>query len=94
MSTAASQSLALQRILTHKRQHAETVGARKPTKLPLYELNIGAGKPFPEQLPASSEYVVEFDDAHDPLHPQNWEMTRKYAAYSYRTISRSLILLS
>lgn len=72
------QSLAIQRTETHRKQHAETVGARKPAKLPSYGLNIGGGKPFPEPLPASSEYVVEFNDAHDPLHPQNWAIRRKY----------------
>lgn len=81
------------RTQTHDKQHAETVGARKPPKLPPYGLNIGAGKPFPKQMPAADTYVVEFNDADDPLHPQNWALRRKYAPSTYSTISKSLILL-
>ncbi len=78
---------AIARIETHRSQHRSTVGAaavesrltrtlsrRKPEKpLP----SLGAGKPFPPQLPDREEYVVEFDGADDPLHAQNWPMKKK-----------------
>lgn len=73
----APTSIALQRTRTHQRQHAETVGSVKPPKLQSYSWSIGAGKPFPEQLPASDRYLVDFDGAEDPLHPQNWTLSRK-----------------
>jgi len=78
---------ALRRIETHRSQHATTVGAapvpsrltrtlsRRRTEKPLPSL--GAGKPFPPLLPDREEYVVEFEGADDPLHPQNWPMKKK-----------------
>lgn len=60
---------ALERIETHRSQHAHTIGphpsrrastTKSETPLP----NFGAGKPFPPPLPAQEEYVVEFD-SHD-----------------------------
>lgn len=78
---------AIRRIETHRSQHAGTVGAqpttsrltqtlsRRRTEKPLPSL--GAGKPFPPPLPDREEYVVEFDGAEDPLHPQNWPMNKK-----------------
>ncbi|OAL02036.1 MFS general substrate transporter [Phaeosphaeriaceae sp. SRC1lsM3a] len=78
---------AIRRIETHRSQHAGTVGAapttsrltqtlsRRRTEKPLPSL--GAGKPFPPLLPDREEYVVEFDGAEDPLHPQNWPMNKK-----------------
>ncbi|KAH7412094.1 major facilitator superfamily domain-containing protein [Phaeosphaeria sp. MPI-PUGE-AT-0046c] len=78
---------ALRRIETHRSQHAGTVGAglttsrltktlsRRRTEKPMPSL--GAGKPFPPLLPDREEYVVEFDGAEDPLHPQNWPMNKK-----------------
>jgi DHA1 family multidrug resistance protein-like MFS transporter len=38
---------------------------------------LGAGKPFPPPLPDREEYVVEFDGVDDPLHAQNWPMSKK-----------------
>ncbi|KAL6705107.1 hypothetical protein ACN47E_007366 [Coniothyrium glycines] len=78
---------ALGRIETHRSQHAGTVGAsmvesrltrtltRRRTEKPLP--NLGAGKPMPPALPDREEYVVEFDGADDPMHPQNWPMNKK-----------------
>ena len=71
---------ALNRIETQRTQHSGTVGAqtksRRSTKsIPLPEM--GAGKPYPPSLPDKEEFVVEFDGAHDPLHAQNWPMSRK-----------------
>lgn len=78
---------AIRRIETHRSQHRGTVGAaevesrltrtitRRKTERPLPSL--GAGKPFPPLLPDREEYVVEFDGAEDPLHPQNWPQNKK-----------------
>jgi DHA1 family multidrug resistance protein-like MFS transporter len=39
---------------------------------------FGGGKPFPPDLPAQEEYVVEFDGEHDPYHAQNWPVKKKF----------------
>ncbi|KAJ5294613.1 hypothetical protein N7508_009434 [Penicillium antarcticum] len=39
--------------------------------------SIGGGKPFPEALPDSDNYVVEFEGVDDPYHPQNWNLSKK-----------------
>ena len=70
---------ALSRIETHRTQHSGTVGrsiTSRKSKKPLP--NFGGGKDYPPQLPAQEEYVVEFDGPHDPLHPQNWSLKKKY----------------
>lgn len=68
----------LSRVETQRSQHSGTVGrslmsreSRKP--LP----NFGGGRDYPPLLPDREEYVVEFDGPDDPLHPQNWSMTKK-----------------
>lgn len=68
----------LSRVETQRSQHSGTVGrglksreSRKP--LP----NFGGGRDYPPLLPDREEYVVEFDGPDDPLHPQNWPMTKK-----------------
>lgn len=71
--------LELYRSQTHRLQHTHTVAAdltrtstaQKP--LPRF----GGGKPYPPDLPAQEEYVVEFDGQDDPLHPMNWSLARK-----------------
>ncbi|KMK54342.1 MFS multidrug transporter [Aspergillus fumigatus Z5] len=70
---------ALSRIATQRSQHSAIVGALKPvvSKKPLPE--FGAGKPYPPPLPERDEYVVEFADKDDPLHPQNWSIKKKIA---------------
>ncbi|KAJ5620095.1 hypothetical protein N7510_004079 [Penicillium lagena] len=40
-------------------------------------LSLGAGKPYPPKLSDPEQYIVEFNDANDPLHPQNWSLGRK-----------------
>ena len=69
---------ALSRIETHKTQHSGTVGrsvTSKSTKKPLPP--FGDGKEYPPPLPAKEDYVVEFDGHDDPLHPQNWKLSKK-----------------
>ncbi|KAJ5113551.1 hypothetical protein N7456_002085 [Penicillium angulare] len=71
---------AISRIATQRSQHTATVGASmksRETYKPLPE--FGAGKPYPPQLPEKEEYVVEFAGPNDPLHPQNWSMSKKIA---------------
>ncbi|KAF4461434.1 fluconazole resistance [Fusarium albosuccineum] len=73
---------ALSRIATARSQHNATVGgglrsrtnsraSRRP--LPAF----GAGKPYPPPLPEQEEYVVEFDGPNDPMHSQNWPLSKK-----------------
>ncbi|KAL9108785.1 MAG: hypothetical protein Q9227_006442 [Pyrenula ochraceoflavens] len=70
----------LSRIETAKSQHSGTVGASVKSRQSRRPLpNFGAGKPFPPPLPEREEYVVEFDGPDDPLHPQNWPLSRKIA---------------
>ncbi|KAF7714660.1 MFS-type transporter [Penicillium ucsense] len=74
----SSLSQALSRIETQRLQHSMTVGESvksRPSKLPLPPM--GAGKPYPPQLPDREDYVVEFDGPDDPLYPQNWSLTTK-----------------
>lgn len=89
---------ALERIATYRSQHEETVGRRISTRRsslrrrakPLPE--FGAGKPYPPMLPASDEYVVEFDGPDDPLHAQNWPLRKKIITASllgYTTMTSS-----
>lgn len=72
-------AIEMHRTETHRLQHSHTVGASttktRTSQKPLP--NFGAGKPYPPALPAQDEYVVEYDGTDDPLHPQNWSMSRK-----------------
>lgn len=38
---------------------------------------MGGGKDYPPMLPEPEQFVVEFTDANDPLHPQNWPLRQK-----------------
>ena len=87
---------ALSRIHTHRSQHLGTVGrtgttATRDSKRPLPE--FGAGKPYPPPLPHQEEYVVEFDGPHDPLHPQNWPIRKKYVYESRYCLEKVLTRL-
>lgn len=67
----------LERINTYRLQHRSTVGSG-PGPAPREKwLPFGAGKPYPPDLPDPEQYIVEFTDANDPLHPQNWPLRRK-----------------
>ena len=74
---------AIRRIETHRSQHQATVGAsgivsrRSTTKSQKPLPSIGAGKPYPPPLPDREEYVVEYEGVDDPLHAQNWPMSKK-----------------
>lgn len=68
----------MHRTETHRLQHSQTVGASTKTRTSEKSLpNFGGGKPYPPDLPAQDEYVVEYDGKDDPLHPQNWPFSRK-----------------
>ncbi|KAF2198326.1 major facilitator superfamily [Delitschia confertaspora ATCC 74209] len=72
------QQTALSRIETQKTQHSATVGASVKSRASRRPLPpFGAGKPYPPDLPAREDYVVEFDGVDDPLHAQNWPIQKK-----------------
>ena len=50
----------------------------EPVFLEEKRLVMGAGKPFPPQLPDPEDYVVEFDGPEDPTHPYNWNLMVKF----------------
>ncbi|CAG8311495.1 unnamed protein product [Penicillium salamii] len=67
----------LERINTYRLQHRSTVGSGIGITPREEWLPLGAGKPYPPALPDPEQYIVEFNDANDPLHPQNWSLKRK-----------------
>ncbi|KAG2416203.1 hypothetical protein HFD88_007396 [Aspergillus terreus] len=67
----------LERIHTYRLQQQATVGSAR-SRAPREDwLPMGAGKPYPPELPNSDDYVVEFEGSDDPMHPQNWPMKRR-----------------
>ena len=69
---------ALSRIATQRSQHGSTVGRSLKSKVDTTPLpEFGAGKEYPPLLPDREEYVVEFEDYDDPLHPHNWPLRKK-----------------
>lgn len=60
----------LERINTYRLQHRSTVGSGAPVPREGW-LPMGAGKPYPPELPDPEQFVVEFTGADDPMHPQN-----------------------
>jgi DHA1 family multidrug resistance protein-like MFS transporter len=67
----------LERINTYRLQQQETVGSSR-SRIPREQwLPLGAGKPYPPDLPNVEAYIVEFEGPDDPMHPQNWPMTRR-----------------
>ena len=67
----------LARIETYRLQHRSTVGSGTGITPREQWLPLGAGKPYPPSLPDPEQYIVEFTDANDPLHPQNWPLSKK-----------------
>lgn len=67
----------LERINTYRLQHRSTVGSGPGVVSRDKWLPMGAGKPYPPELPDPEQFVVEFTGADDPLHPQNWSLTKK-----------------
>ena len=71
--------MALSRIHTQRSQHSETVGqVEKPRDADRPLPEFGGGKAYPPPLPAREAYVVGFDGEHDPRHPMNWSIRKKY----------------
>lgn len=67
----------LERINTYCLKQRSTVGSG-PGPAPRSEwLPMGAGKPYPPALPDPEQFVADFTDANDPLHPQNWPLRQK-----------------
>ncbi|CAI7659176.1 unnamed protein product [Penicillium glandicola] len=82
----------LERINTYRLQHRSTVGSVVGITPRDQWLPLGAGKPHPPDLPDPEEYIVEFTDADDPLHPQNWSLGCKVgisATLAYTTFVSS-----
>jgi MFS transporter, DHA1 family, multidrug resistance protein len=66
------------RVQTHISQHGSTVGRSLKSRTPSTTLpEFGGGRPYPPPVPARENYVVEFNGPDDPLHPQNWPMSKK-----------------
>ncbi|KAL5333128.1 major facilitator superfamily domain-containing protein [Aspergillus crustosus] len=71
------EDLELDRINTYRLQQHETVGSSR-SRIPREQwLPLGAGKPYPPDLPNVEGYIVEFEGLDDPMHPQNWPMKRR-----------------
>ncbi|KAL4806085.1 major facilitator superfamily domain-containing protein [Aspergillus unguis] len=69
--------LELDRINTYRLQQQETVGSSR-SRIPREKwLPLGAGKPYPPDLPNVEGYIVEFEGSDDPMHPQNWPMKKR-----------------
>lgn len=78
VSDAERDEITLSRARTIESQHSHTVGvplAGREDESPLP--SMGAGKPYPPDLLEKDGYIVEFDGADDPIHPQNWPMRTK-----------------
>ncbi|KAJ5651560.1 MFS general substrate transporter [Penicillium longicatenatum] len=64
--------LAIERIDTYRVQQQATIGSTR-SRVPREQwLSMGAGKPYPPDLPNAEGYIVEFEGSDDPAHPQNW----------------------
>ncbi|KKK20260.1 putative polyamine transporter, partial [Aspergillus rambellii] len=70
-------AIELQRINTYRLQQHETVGSTQSRTQRDQWLPLGAGKPYPPELPHVEAYIVEFEGSDDPMHPQNWPMKRR-----------------
>ncbi|OJJ95234.1 hypothetical protein ASPACDRAFT_82069 [Aspergillus aculeatus ATCC 16872] len=78
-------TIELERINTYRLQQQLTVGSNRSRTPREQWLPMGAGKPYPPALPDSEAYVVEFDGADDPMHPQNWPLKRRVMIASLLT---------
>ncbi|PLB53614.1 synaptic vesicle transporter [Aspergillus steynii IBT 23096] len=77
--------LELERIHTYRLQQQQTVGSTRSRTPRDRWLPMGAGKPYPPSLPESEGFVVEFEGADDPMHPQNWPMKKRVTIASLLT---------
>ncbi|KAK9239872.1 major facilitator superfamily domain-containing protein [Lipomyces kononenkoae] len=73
----AGDPVTIQRIQSARSIHSEILDYKVRKKI--FELlpPFGAGKEYPPQPPGIENYIVEFDGADDPLHPQNWPVAKK-----------------
>lgn len=71
------EDLELDRINTYRLQQQETIGSSRSRIPREHWLPLGAGKPYPPDLPNVEGYIVEFEGGDDPMHPQNWPMKRR-----------------
>ncbi len=79
--TERDEDLELERINTYRLQQHETIGSSRGRAPREQWLPLGAGKPYPPDLPNVEAYIVEFEGSDDPMHPQNWPMKRRLVIY-------------
>ncbi|KAK9450522.1 major facilitator superfamily domain-containing protein [Limtongia smithiae] len=72
----ASDEDELQRVITAKSIHQETVGQQVKPAAPLV-VPFGRGRSYPPMPPDIDIYLVDFDGVKDPMHPQNWHIRQK-----------------
>ncbi|KAK9466138.1 major facilitator superfamily domain-containing protein [Lipomyces arxii] len=68
----------LERVQTARSIQEEVFGAKRRREKPRSDLPaFGGGKDYPPDALDQEIYLVDFDGADDPLHPQNWSLKRK-----------------
>jgi DHA1 family multidrug resistance protein-like MFS transporter len=75
---SCQETIALERISSYRLQQRETRGSSRACSDQKQWLPMGAGKPYPPSPIDPEVYVVEFENADDPMHPQNWPMKERY----------------
>ena len=68
----------LSRMESLKSTHKSTVGSATGPDPREKWLPFGGGKDYPPMLPDPEQYVVEFSEQDDPMHPHNWPLRTKY----------------
>lgn len=67
----------LARVESLRLTHRSTVGSSAGPAPREEWLPFGDGKDYPPLLPDPEKYVVGFIGVDDPMHPQNWSMSKK-----------------
>ncbi|OJJ02109.1 hypothetical protein ASPVEDRAFT_133435 [Aspergillus versicolor CBS 583.65] len=89
--TERDEELELERINTYRLQQHETIGSSKGRVPREQWLPLGAGKPYPPDLPNVEAYIVEFEGSDDPMHPQNWPMKKRVFLGSILTFAALVV---
>ncbi|BCS29783.1 MFS transporter [Aspergillus puulaauensis] len=89
--TERDEELELERINTYRLQQHETIGSSRGRVPREQWLPLGAGKPYPPDLPNVEAYIVEFEGSDDPMHPQNWPMKRRVFQGSVLTFAALVV---
>ncbi|KAK1148202.1 hypothetical protein N8T08_010848 [Aspergillus melleus] len=67
----------LSRMESLRTTHQSTVGSTTGPEPREKWLSFGGGKDYPPLLPDPENYVVEFSEQNDPMHPHNWPLRTK-----------------